>query len=403
MLNFMTRRFFLQAFIQLVRKLPYFAFIVLLNVPAISSSQPGDNLTIHFLVTCERLVKDAAQAQPNLAIENVRARFQDAETVLKETLPELAAGNPLNVFVGKPAVLDLLLFHSQVDQSVANSLKSFEKGNLQTLAVLAQIGVDFVIEGNLGNKTALGNTATRLKKESGGGEVPFVCILGKGSSLKFSPYGTHFSCMNGGFEIAPFLSQNRRANRPDRTDSIEVEVKEDLKKGISHFILMSGISNPQELVPWILSYFELATKFADFELLTEWIQANTALSKSGNPVDNLFDKVVWMTEDGVYHVDEGFLRLFLISRGNSARWMANSELATNFADLNIFEASSIVETREKHAALKDIRSFKAITEPVVRMFKLSEDNVFELGEGMGVLMMDTIENARTIRAEKSPH
>lgn len=287
------------------------------------------------LVNCENL------------LENVRE-------VLEPLLDEVVSPGALILQVGVYKDLQRIAIASGMDRQTAiQAVKFVEQG----------------LEANRNRETVLGTTLKYLEKFRKNDQALLVCVL---TGTCYLPVGTSF---------VPDESQLSMAQL--RT----TRMRQPLNGRIPHLILMNGgpmpylpqgIPGPPAAVgmAWAIDFLTAATAFADYELVKDWIAANTALLKAGHRSDEIFDRFARIVPK--QNVDTGFYRALTSSRATAST-------------LTLVPMGPAAGLREQ--AMAEIRMFPDETKNVASHYNLSEQNIVEFGQIVTAQMLETIRRA----------
>jgi hypothetical protein len=240
-----------------------------------------------------------------------------------------------------------------------------------------QIGVSMiesVLENNIKKTGILANTAKRLRGAMTDTNKLVLCALSPGCSLIHGD-ALH-AAITRPFKIVPLEKVEGESVKPGWMEAKGIIPKISPSQRV--IILSYGDAS----IRWILNFFHESTHFADFDLVTEWLNANLKGIAKGGWGDETFRRFARIN-DNELEIDEGFLRIFLESRAY------NGEVAA-FKHLIPIDGFKQLEEHQRKEAMKDIEEFKPITQSAARQMALSESNVFEVGEKLGEMMETTI-------------
>lgn len=240
-----------------------------------------------------------------------------------------------------------------------------------------------ILDGARSEDSVLGNTSRRLKKDQDNVGNLVVCVLGKDCPLKAGQ----------GLHIAGDLTKFNIVSSTAREYKEGWATSPFGGPGTPHLIVLNGGPDPEHhYVSIALVFLNVATKFADFELIYEWIEANVRLLGRGQNslVDELFTAYVRVRADGKFDMDEGFIRVFLDSRSKVAEYSGFANLigGANMQDL---------QQQMRLSAMKDIAHYQSTAQDVIDKYGLSEKNIFEVAERFGHIMTNTIFMAKRPR------
>lgn len=278
--------------------------------------------------------------------------------LLREILPRLTQGKPIQVRAG--SLVD-------VNESLVLSGTEFR------LVVTAFNLVSAMLDAAKSEDSVLGNTARRLKKDQDNVANLVVCVLSKSCRLKRGE-ALH---MSGDLSKIDIVSADG-----GKRYKIGWASSQFAGPGTPHILILNG--GPRtDYVSLTLNILNVATKFADFELIREWIEANIKLLEQGRGPDELFASYVRRRGSDRFEIDEGFMRVFLDSRAA----VAESTGFGAFLDRNIVRE---LQVGRREMAMKDIARYEHVARPIVNKFNLNKDNIIETAERFGHVMTDTI-------------
>lgn len=151
---------------------------------------------------------------------------------------------------------------------------------------------------------------------------------------------------------------------------------------------LHGIQGPRGLEEWTVAFFAALSQYADSKLVREWLQANLTLISQGSKADPLFRLYVRQSE-GQLKVDDGFFRLFSLSRASSA-------VSALLQELHPEESVKAARSRAIQMGLAEIRNFPDVRREV-RQLKVQAGNLLEIGSELGQQMKTTLAKSRKKR------
>lgn len=267
--------------------------------------------------------------------------------VIEKLLPSVAQGSPIRGEAGKFGELSMLLANSRM----ANS--EIQKGTEIIFAILRD---------HRGEDSVLGNMAARFDEIGKNEKNILVCVL-DGNCRLAAGGAMHWVATGGRFTI-------RALNDKDH-DVLT-----------SHLLLFNG-GHAVNGVNWAMQFLQEFTHFADFMLISDWLNANVALLQRGEMPDELFANYARIRGYDSIDVDEGFLRVFLESRSYAS---PIAGFRTMMSQTNLKD----VEFLARKHAMDDIYSYRGVTKLVVEKYRLRIENIFQTGERWGRTMSETI-------------
>jgi hypothetical protein len=282
-------------------------------------------------------------------LENIRA-------ALEPVIKDMVLGDTFVMQVGIYKDIRKLAVASGMDRSTA----------IQAIALVSR-----VLEANRGKDTVLGSTLKYLQRHQKHERSLLVCVL---SGTCHLPVGTMF-----------IPDESRIAL--GRVNPTLVHVP--LDRPIPHLILMNGGQSPYAwdgipgppqavAIAWAIDFLSAATSFADYELISDWIQANAALLQAGRRSDELFDRYARIVP--AIRIDAGFYRV----------------LSSSHATVASLAVLPINEVGVREEAMNEIKADWRATGPVVTRHGLSAENIVQFGERVTREMMDTIRRAEAL-------
>lgn len=246
---------------------------------------------------------------------------------------------------------------------------ALESGMDRPTAIQAVKAIETALEQNRGRDTVLGTTFNYLEKLRKDDAKLLICVMTGNCHL---PAGTFFIPDESELRLAQINVP--RAQSP-------------LAHRIPHLILMNGgampylaqgIPGPSGAVAmtWAIDFLTGATSMADYELIKEWIAANTALLKAGERSDELFDRYARIIP--TLRVDIGFYRALSSSRATAAT-------------LGVVPGAPEAGLRDETMA--EIRRFPKETQSIIEHYNLTSANIIEFGQIATKQMMETIRRA----------
>ena len=242
----------------------------------------------------------------------------------------------------------------------------------RSTAVQAAKFIEQTLEKNRNRDTVLGTTLKYLERVRTNDEALLICVTTEPCHLT---EGTLFIPDQSELSLAQFNSDDFQAPPGKRIPNLI------LMNGGAAPYMWQGILSPSNAVAlaWAIDFLTAATSFADYELVKDWIAANTALLKANQRSDELFEHYATIVPE--LKVDIGFFRALSSSRATAAT-------------LAVVPNGPSEGLRTQ--TMGEIRTHAEDTRNIVSRYNLSEQNIVEFGERITKQMLETIRRAEKL-------
>jgi hypothetical protein len=296
---------------------------------------------------------------------------------LNNILPEVVTGSPLVAHVGSFRELPLLMQQSGTSpESILISVVLFSK-----------------LLSTAPNGHIINEVYTRLIKSQDDANSLLMCVTAQQCRPKFGQ-AIHVASQTN-FDIVPF----EIGKEPTPWGRLMRTLRKDEKPGwylgtiftkpAHRAIVVKGGNNIGSL-DWVGGLIHEATHAADFEIVSDWIQANIKLQGRGKEPDNLFKTFVRVSKEKP-EINEGFMRVLIESRA----YMAEAEGITALTPPE-FTSQGMKFYRVQ--VMKDFKDFSKVTSPVMDYFGgIHKDNVFEIATMLSQRINLTIQQATALK------
>lgn len=315
------------------------------------------------ILTCVLLFHGAMAYAIDRTIEFKPTRATDCAELLTSIdealtphLPEMTVGEPIVLHTGVFKELRKLALGSGMPRSTA---------------IRAVVLVERALEENKNRDNVLGAAYKFLLQYQSDPHTLIICVF----------EGTCHMNMGTVFIPDESITEMGRFGHP--------QTQIPLDKPIPNLILMNGGATPyawQNLpgppaavaLGWAIDFLSAAVSFADYKLVTEWIDANVRLLKAQERSDELFDRYARVIPKP--KVDYGFYRAFTASHAAAAA-------------LAVYPGGADLQ---RELAMFEITAAQGEMDHVIRHFNLSLDNIVEFGHRITREMNATILRAKDL-------
>jgi len=136
---------------------------------------------------------------------------------------------------------------------------------------------------------------------------------------------------------------------------------------------------------WVSAFFHETQHYAEFRLISDWVEASIALQNTQQSLDTFFEDYFLLQPDGRVYVSKDSFNIFRESRAYDAGTKA----------LGLVLSTPPEEAHMRALAMAQLR--KQVLESSLQAFNIHESNVFEFGRYVALQMLATIDRARSQR------